>query len=211
MTEFWDKKFKEEKTMWGFEPSDATILAKDFFLKNDIKDILIPGIGYGRNAKIFLDSGIKVTGIEISRSAIELANKENALDINIYHGSVTEMPFDNNLYDGIYCYALIHLLNKQEREEFIQNCFNQLKLNGYMIFIVVSKKDNMFGKGRQIGKDRFELMKGLEVFFYDSDSVNQEFGNYGLIDFHEIDEPIKFMENEPHLKLIYVICRKNGL
>jgi len=211
MTEFWNAKFKDEKTVWGFEPSDSAILSKDFFLENQIKDILIPGIGYGRNAKVFQDNGINVTGIEISKSAIEIAAKENSLDMNIYHGSVTNMPFDNKLYDGIYCYALIHLLNKQERKEFIQNCFNQLKHNGYMIFIVVSKKANMFGKGKLVSKNRFELMKGLKVFFYDFDSVNQEFKNYGLVHYYEIDEPIKHMENEPPLKCIYVKCRKNEL
>jgi hypothetical protein len=52
--------------MWGFEPSDSAIPAKDFFLEKKIKDILLPGVGYGRNAKVFLENGIKVTGIENS-------------------------------------------------------------------------------------------------------------------------------------------------
>jgi len=29
-----------------------------------LKNILIPGIGYGRNARIFLEQGMAVTGIE---------------------------------------------------------------------------------------------------------------------------------------------------
>ena len=76
---FWDQKFKEEKISWGFEPAESAIRAKDFFVENNIKDILIPGIGYGRNAKVFLDNGIKVTGIEISQNAIDLAKEENKL------------------------------------------------------------------------------------------------------------------------------------
>ena len=208
MTEFWDIKFKDQKTTWGFEPSDSAIFTRDFFLANQVKDILIPGIGYGRNAKIFHDNGIKVTGIEISKSAIDMAKEENGLDLNIYHGSVTDMPFDNKSYDGIFCYALIHLLNKQERKKFIQNCYNQLSPNGYMIFTVVSKKASMFGNGKQLSSDRYELMKGLKVFFYDSKTVRQEFKDYGLIDFKELDEPIKHMDNEPPLKCILVKCRK---
>lgn len=208
MIEFWDTKFKDEKTMWGFNPSDSAILTKDFFLANQIKDILIPGIGYGRNAKIFHDNGIKVTGIEIAKSAIDMVKSENGLDLNIYHGSVTDMPFDDKYYDGIFCYALIHLLNKQERKTFIKCCFNQLKPNGYMIFTIVSKKASMFGNGRLLSKNRYEIMKGLRVFFYDSESVTHEFKDYGLIDFKEIDEPIKHMDNEPPLKCIYVKCKK---
>lgn len=209
MIEFWDTKFKDEKTMWGFNPSDSAIITKDFFLANQVKDILIPGIGYGRNAKIFHDSGIQVTGIEISKYAIDMAKSESGLDINIYHGSVTDMPFDDKLYDGIFCYALIHLLNKLERKRFIDCCFEQLKPNGYMIFTIVSKKASMFGNGRLLSKNRYEIMKGLNVFFYDSESVTHEFKDYGLIDFKDLDEPIKHMDNEPPLKCIYVKCKKS--
>jgi SAM-dependent methyltransferase len=211
MTEFWETKFTDEKTMWGFESSDSAILVKDFFLKHQINNILIPGIGYGRNAKIFQQNGFKVTGIEISESAINLAREKNGLGFPIYQGSVTDMPFNNNLYDGIFCYALIHLLNKYERKRFIKNCFNQLKSHGHMIFTVVSKKANMYGNGRLLSKDRYELMKGLKVFFYDSESVKQEFQGFGLIDYQEIDEPIKHMDSETPLKCILVKCKKNDL
>jgi hypothetical protein len=66
----------------------------------------------------------------------------------------------------------------------------------------------MYGNGKQLSKDRFELLKGLNVFFYDSESIKQEFKDYGLIDFRELDEPIKHMDNEPPMKCIYVKCKK---
>ena len=207
MTEFWESSFIEKQTMWGFEPSDSAILTKDFFLEKKVKDILIPGIGYGRNAKVFIDNGIHVTGIEISKTAIHLA-RQNGIDINIYQGSVAEMPFDNKLYDGIFCYALIHLLNNNERKKFIKDCYSQLKPNGYMIFTTISKEAPMFGKGKQLGKDYFEVMEGVKMFFYDSDSIKQEFGQYGLIEFSEIVEPHKDMENKPPFKFIMVKCQK---
>lgn len=106
MKDFWESMFREEKTTWGFEASDSAILSKDFFLKKNAKEVLIPRIGYGRNAKIF---------------------REN----------------------------------------------------------------------------------GLNVFFYDTDSVKREFGQFGLEELIEIDEPIKHMENKPPLKMIFVKCQKN--
>ncbi|NYE04449.1 SAM-dependent methyltransferase [Bacillus niacini] len=205
--EFWESSFIEKETMWGFEPSDSAILTKDFFLQKDVNDILIPGIGYGRNAKVFIDNGINVTGIEISKTAIELA-RQNGLNIDIFHGSVTDMPFDNKLYDGIFCYALLHLLNAHEREKFIKDCYNQLKPNGYMIFTTVSKDAPMFGKGKQLDKDYYEIMEGVKMFFYDSDSVKGDFEKYGLVEFSEIDEPNKNMENKPSINFIMVTCKK---
>jgi len=61
--------------MWGFEPAKSAVLAKDFFVEHKVKNILIPGIGYGCNAKVFMDNGMSVTGIEISQTAIDLAKK----------------------------------------------------------------------------------------------------------------------------------------
>lgn len=207
MTEFWESSFIEKQTMWGFEPSDSAILTKDFFLERKVKDILIPGIGYGRNAKIFIDNGIDVTGIEISKTAISLA-RQNGIDIDIYQGSVTEMPFDNKLYDGIFCYGLIHLLDDNERKKFIKDCYNQLKPNGYMIFTTISKEAPMFGKGKQLGKDYFEIMEGIKIYFYDAESIKQEFGKYGLIECSEIVEPHKGMENKPPFTFLMIKCQK---
>ncbi|MFJ7936322.1 class I SAM-dependent methyltransferase [Sporosarcina sp. NPDC096371] len=207
MTEFWESSFIEKQTMWGFEPTDSAIVTKDFFLENNIKDILIPGIGYGRNAKVFIDNGINVTGIEISKTAIDLA-RQNGLDMGIFHGSVTDMPFDNKRYDAIFCHALLHLLNKRERDQFIQDCYNQLKPNGYMIFTTVSKKAPMFGKGKELDTDYFEVMEGLKMFFYDSDSIKQDFEKYGLVESTGIDEPNKHMKNTPSINFILVKCKK---
>lgn len=208
MDEFWDTKFQEVQTMWGFEPSDSAINTCKLFKEQQIQDVLIPGVGYGRNAKVFIDNGINVTGIEISKSAIQLARETCNLDFPIHHGSVTQMPFDNSKYEGIYCYALIHLLNKSERKIFISNCFKQLLLNGYMIFVAVSIKASMYGNGRQLSNNRFEITKGLNVYFYDLDSAISEFKDYGLIGVQEFDEPIKHIDNEPPLKCIMITCKK---
>lgn len=208
MREFWENKFSEIQTMWGIEPSDSAIQTKDFFVKQKIDDILIPGVGYGRNAKVFIDNGIKVTGIEIAKTAIELSNKICRLNCKIYHGSVTQMPFDNHIFQGIYCYALIHLLNKTGRKHLIQNCYNQLIENGYMFFLAVSTKAHMYGDGRKLSENRYEIENGLNVYFYNMESATEEFKNYGLIDIKEFDEPIKHMENEQPIKFLMITCQK---
>jgi SAM-dependent methyltransferase len=205
--EFWESSFIEKQTMWGNEPTDSAILTKDFFLEKNIKDLLIPGIGYGRNAKVFIDNGISVTGIEISKTAIELA-RQNGLNIPIFHGSVTDMPFEHKLYDGIFSFALLHLLNKHERDKFIKDCYDQLKPKGYMIFTTVSKKAPMYGKGKQLDYDYYEIMDGVKMFFYDTDTIKTDFGKYGLIELSEMDEPNKEMKNKPPINFLMVKCKK---
>ena len=102
MTEFREAAFTENQLMWGREPTASAIFASDYFARTGAKDVLIPGIGYGRNAKEFLDHGMSVTGIEISDTAIALAQSRLNLVIPIHHGSVANMPCDSKLYDGVF-------------------------------------------------------------------------------------------------------------
>ncbi|MBS5932813.1 MAG: class I SAM-dependent methyltransferase [Clostridiales bacterium] len=207
MTEFWEKSFKEKQTMWGFTPSESAIIAKDIFIENNIKDILIPGFGYGRNAKVFIENNINVTGIEISKTAIDLA-RQYGINSNVYHGSVADMPFENKLYEGIFSYALIHLLNESEREKFISDCYKQLKHGGYMIFTTVSKKAPMFGKGKKLDENYYETIAGVKIFFYDTESIKKDFQKYGLVEFSEIDEIDSDNKDKPPMKFLMIKCIK---
>lgn len=200
--EFWESAFNEKQEMWGFEPAKSAVLAKDFFLQNSIRNVLIPGIGYGRNAQVFKENGISVTGIEISKTAITMARKHYGNEMTIYHGSVTDMPFDSSQYDGIFCYALIHLLNASERAKLIGDCYNQLAEHGVMIFTAISKDAGTYGQGKFISTDRYEIFEGVNMFFYDEESVKAEFGSFGLSEITEIHE------NQP---FFYIKCRKEVL
>ncbi|RBL88354.1 class I SAM-dependent methyltransferase [Chitinophaga flava] len=197
--EFWETAFTEKQEMWGFEPSNSALLTKDFFVEKAVRNVLIPGIGYGRNAQVFRDNGITVTGIEISKTAIDMARKHYGTDMIIHHGSVTDMPFDNYRYDGIFCYALIHLLNSNERKKLIRDCYNQLSDNGYMVFTVISKEADTYGKGKFLSKDRYEMFGGVKMFFYDRESIHAAFDQVGLFEITEVSE------NYP---LFLIKCRK---
>lgn len=200
MTEFWEEAFKDKQEMWGLNPAKSSVLTKDFFVEQKVKSVLIPGIGYGRNAQIFRDNGMTVTGIEISETAIDLGLKHFGNEMKIYHGSVKEMPFDNNLYDGIYCYGLIYLLDKQERAKLIQDCYNQLSENGFMVFTAITKQAVTYGQGTELSKDRFEMFGGVKIFFYDNETISEEFTNTGLFEVTEVTENYPF----------YLIkCKKN--
>lgn len=202
MTEFWESSFIKNQEMWGFEPSVSALLAKDFFVRKSVKHILIPGIGYGRNAQVFKDNGIAVTGIEISKTAIEMARKHYGHDMTIYHGSVTDMPFDTRQYDGIFCYALIHLLNAGERRKLIRDCYDQLSEDGYMIFTAISKEARTYGQGKRISKDRYEVFDGVKMFFYDRESIGTEFRKAGLSEITEVAESYPFF---------LIKCKKSSL
>lgn len=190
--EFWEASFIDKQEMWGFEPARSAVLTNNFFVEKEVRNVLIPGIGYGRNAQIFRENGMKVSGIEISKTAIELAKKHYGTELIIHHGSVNDMPFDTTKYDGIFCHALIHLLDQEERAQLISNCYEQLSENGYMVFTVISKEAVTYGKGTYLSKDRFELFGGAKLFFYDRETIREEFEKTGLVEVTEVEENYPF-------------------
>lgn len=192
MTDFWEESFKDKQEMWGFEPARSAVLTSKFFVENGVKTVLIPGIGYGRNARIFRDHGMTVAGIELSQTAIDLAKKHYGDDFKIYYGSVTDMPFDNNRYDGIFCHGLIHLLNADERSKLIRVCYNQLTENGFMVFSTITKEASTYRQGTCVGKDRYEMFGGVKIFFYDRETITQEFSKAGLVEILEVTENYPF-------------------
>lgn len=201
MTEFWEDAFNNKREMWGFEPATSAVLTSDLFVENNIESVLIPGIGYGRNAQVFRDQGMAVTGIEISQTAIDLAQQHGGTDLYIHHGSVTDMPFDDIVYDGIFCYGLIYLLDKAEREKLLKDCYSQLRPNGLMVFTAITQDASTYGQGTPIGKDRFALFGGVQLFFYDRETITAEFGEYGLLEITEVEENYPFY---------MITCRKEA-
>ena len=204
MSEFWEKVFRSNEKMWGENPTDNAYTVLKILKQRKVKNLLIPGFGYGRNAKVFHEQNINVSGIEISETAIKRARLSFPISVSILHESVTNMPFDNQVYDAIYCYSVIHLLNEEERLLFIKHCFHQLKAGGIMIFVAISVEDERFGVGTETSKNTFQSPNGLSLYFYDKASINKEFGSYNIIDLKAINEPL----NKPTEKCWMVCCEK---
>lgn len=191
--------------MWGFEPADAAISTAKLFQEQGFNKVLIPGFGYGRNAQAFTDNGMEVTGIEISETAIDLAREHFGNNQMIHHGDARQMPFDDIQYDGVFCYALIHLLDKQERKKLIKDCYNQLNSGGYMVFVAISTSDPSYGSGEALGKDLFLTPHGVRLFFYDQESISTEFGPYGLLESREIAQSA---HNRASKAFWQILCKK---
>ncbi len=189
MTEFWEAAFAEKQRMWGEAPAASAVVTSNGFARMGIQRVLIPGVGYGRNARVFLDRGMSVTGIEISGTAIALARSQLGLQFPIHHGPVADMPYDNEQFDGIFCHGLIHLLDAPGRAKLIRDCYSQLAHGGQMVFSAISKAAPMYGKGNRLGEDWYERLPGLPMYFYDAASIQREFGAHGLFEHTAIEEP----------------------
>jgi ubiquinone/menaquinone biosynthesis C-methylase UbiE len=110
----------------------------DEFSNRFNKDSVILDTGCGPSGHIgryIFDKGIKVIGIDISDKCVELAQKKNPL-IKFFRQDMTELEFENNVFDGIISYYSVIDTPKK----YVHKIFNEfqrvLKPSGYLLVVV---------------------------------------------------------------------------
>jgi hypothetical protein len=88
----------------------------------------------------------------------------------------------------------------------LRDCASQLASGGPMIFTVISKDFEMYGKGQKVGEDWYEIHPGVRMYFYDDASIQRAFGAFGPVEISKIDEPITDGTMRPFLN---VICKSS--
>ena len=205
--EYWENRFKEEGKIWGESPSKSAFTALQSFRKYDVRTVLVPGSGYGRNTKLFSLSGFNVTGVEISDTAYGLS-KQFDPQSKFYHGTALNMSFDNCEYDAIYCFNVLHLFNQSDRRLFLQQCISKLKDNGLAFFTVFSNEESTFGQGKETEPNTFESKANRPVHYFTEDDLRKHFHDFEIIDTGIIYDP-EDHGGEPHIHVLrYVFARK---
>jgi SAM-dependent methyltransferase len=208
MNTFWEERFNEEGRIWGNAPSRTVAYAAGLFKKAGVHEVLVPGSGYGRNAVAFAQAGFQVTGIEISTTAVALA-LQNPQGVRYHHGSVLDMPFDDSMYDGVYCFNVLHLFRKNERTAFLARCREQLKKGGVMFFVVFSDIEPSFGTGRLVEENTFESKPGREVHYYSEEDLVSEFRDFEVLETGMVEDPEEHGVDGRHTHLLRYIYVQN--
>ena len=207
---YWTNRFRNENKIWGDTPSNTAYHALELFQTLKTNNILVPGAGYGRHTKLFSSSGYDVTGIEISMEACSIA-KKNDPDTKILNGSVLDIGFENETFDAIYCFNVLHLFREKEREKFINKCYQELKINGICFFVVFSEEEESYGKGEEIEKNSFESKPGRPVHYFSKYDLQQHFKKFEVIEEGIVDDPEEHGDIGHHIhRLRFIVCKKTA-
>lgn len=205
MQDYWDSRFKKEGRIWGDVPSCTVTYAIDLFAKSGAKKVLVPGAGYGRNAKALSRAGFEVTGIEISGEAVRLA-RDYAPGVRYHRGSVLDMPFGDDRYDAIYCFNVLHLFREADRKAFIDKCESRLNDGGLLFFTVFSEKEPSYGKGAEVEPGTFESKPGRPVHYFTDEELREQFGDCAVLSSGVMEDKENHGEEGPHTHVLRYVC-----
>lgn len=207
---FWQNRFTREGKVWGDRPSKTAAYALRLFQDLQIRDILVPGAGYGRNTRLFSENGYRVTGVELSEEAVSLARQ---FDPKTRHmaGSILDMPFPEQSFDAIYCFNVLHLFRERERAQLISKCYDWLTPCGYAFFTAFSMDEPSCGKGPELEKNTFESKQGRPTHYFSDEDIRHHFRDFNLLETGMMEDPENHGKQGAHVhRLAYILAQKSN-
>lgn len=105
--------------------------------------VLDLGSGTGKNSFFLAERGSIVNGIELSTTAVKIANEragERQLDVQFIEGDIgKKFPFESNSFDLIIDVVSSNSLTQIERANYIKECKRVLKPEGIMFVKALCK------------------------------------------------------------------------
>ncbi|MHC4418217.1 MAG: class I SAM-dependent methyltransferase [Planctomycetota bacterium] len=170
----WEKAYRRFIRMGKGVPWDTQGPSLDLvrFLETtnmkQVCSVLDVGCGTGINAVYLASKGFKVTGVDISRTAISMAIDRTKGDAHcdFLVADVFQLPFDADTFDLVYDRGCFHNLSRSERNLYIESIKRVLKKDGLLLLSCLSKGNcNRYWVWiiRSIGKIR-RITKGVCLY-----------------------------------------------
>ncbi len=110
------------------------------FINNFPSNSLILDVGCGNGKYMNYRNDIHIKGIDISQELVNICINKG---FDVIKGNMTELPFENNLFDGIICIASYHHLdNDEDRKKTLNELYRVLKKGGLCFIEVWAKKQS---------------------------------------------------------------------
>lgn len=143
------KDISPEKIPWNIET--APDILKNIVRTGKIKPCKVIDLGCGTgNYVIYLSSkGFDATGVDFSKTAIELARnsalKSGVICKFIWADVLGEMTEVKETFDFAYDWELLHHIFPPDREKYINNVYSLLNPGGKYLSVCFSEEDPDFG------------------------------------------------------------------
>jgi SAM-dependent methyltransferase len=172
------KKLSPEEIPWNIEtPPDILVELLEIGTVKPCKAVDL-GCGIGHYAVYLAQRGFEVTGIDISPTAINLAQekaKKERVTCKFIVGDVLgNLEEVKDTYDFAYDWSLLHHVYPEKRSIYVDNVNKILNSGGHYLSVCFSEKDLLFGGS---GKYR-ETPLGTVLYFSSEEELKDLFSRF---------------------------------
>lgn len=186
----WNEMYKLKKFNPQY-PSETIVrfLFTNFNIKKN-KKILDIGCGNGRHVKLFAEQGFDVYGCDYSKEGINQTKKmlkKFNLNAKIKFADMTNLPYEDNFFDGIVSYGVFYYGNSKIMKKAIDELYRVLKIGGKAIIITRTNEDYRFNKGKKVEHNTYILdinetnEKGMILHFLSKEDVFEYYSKFKKI------------------------------
>lgn len=168
------------------------------FLKNEDK-ILDLGCGPGRDAKVFVEAGMQVVGVDLSEKMIEAAKKRvPKADFRVMN--ILNLDFTDDYFEGIWASAIFIHIPKSDIGKALKESYRVLKQDG-IIYISLKK-----GEGEGLEPDeRYGGVEKYWSFFTEEEIFNElKIVGFKILDINTVVKDAGYATNP----WINIFCKK---
>ena len=188
----WEKIFKKRE--WGTYPAEELVRFIKSSPKTKGKKILEVGCGVG--ALWFTDQGMKVYGIDGSKTAIKKAKKlikSKKAKAKLKVGDIISLPYKDNFFDFIIDIECLYSNSEQNTKIILEEIYRILKPQGFLFSKSFGKKCSHIDYNKKYLREKSTFLnKGKNVFKKDYKIIR-------FMDILDIKESTNFLR---YLKLM---------
>jgi SAM-dependent methyltransferase len=165
------------------------------FLDSFNKDDLLLDVGCGNGKNMLYRTDLNFKGIDFSIKLVEICKNKN---LDVIESSMTIIPFNDNIFDGIIVVASYHhLSNDDERGKTLNELYRIVKKGGKVLIVVWAME--------QPEDSTFHFTKTDELVKWFSKENNKTFYRYYHIYKNgQLEEEINRLKPEFNIEYIYL-------
>jgi len=217
MKEKWDSRY-QSGGMWypdeGVLKFSARYLQRrmgidSWDVKRKVERILDAGCGHGRHIIYFSEQGYDVYGVDVSETAIEIANKwlsSIGLKGKAMVGNLINLSFEPEFFDVVISFGVLDHVMFSEAKKIIEEIKRVLTKGGYAYITLRSTEDSEFGRGKKVDHNTFTLERGYEKdmiqHYFDLEEIKELFQGFKIfvIELHEDKFPKSYSIDKAFLQ-----------
>mgnify|MGYP004456552865 CR=1 FL=1 len=208
-----------------YRPKYPAEIVVQFVFRNFLRDgktkILDLGCGAGRHVFFMGNEKIIPYGVDFSDEGIEYTKemlKEYGLNQyieNMKVASLTDLPFEEGVFDGIICYGVLYYLDIQNIKKAVREMNRVLKKGGKVLLVVRTIDDYRYQNGKQVSAEKNTIIvdeasegkcahseNGMLMHFFEEKELRELFSEFANVTIDYIKET---HDNETFCDCNYVL------